>query len=139
MIKINDINKSGDLSSSKTKKASGGESFSLFLKETMKPSTAPVGGTSGISVTDAVFAAQMVDGEEEKEKRKKMLKRGSALLDKLEDIREGLLLGYISKDKLIEISRYVKENKFNMADEKLAGIIGEIELRVEVELAKLMK
>lgn len=139
MIKINDINKSGDLNSSKTKKASGGESFSLFLKETMKPSTAPVGGTSGISVTDAVFAAQMVDGEEEKEKRKKMLKRGSALLDKLEDIRDGLLLGYISKDKLIEISRYVKENKFNMADEKLAGIIGEIELRVEVELAKLMK
>ena len=61
------------------------------------------------------------------------------LLEKLEEIRDGLLLGYISKDKLIEISRYVRETKINTADEKLAELIGEIELRVEVELAKLMK
>lgn len=139
MIKINDVNKASDLSSSKTKKASGGESFSLFLKESMKSSAAPVGGTSGISVADAIFAAQMVDGEEDREMRKKMLKRGNTLLDKLEEIRDALLSGYISKDKLIEISRYVKESNFNPNDERLASIIGEIELRIEVELAKLMK
>ena len=63
----------------------------------------------------------------------------TVLLEKLEEIRDGLLLGYISKDKLIEISRYVRETKINTADEKLAELIGEIELRVEVELAKLMK
>lgn len=93
----------------------------------------------GISVSDAIFAAQMVSGEEEREKRRQMLRRGDTLLEKLEEIRDGLLLGYISKDKLIEISRYVKETKINTADEKLAELIGEIELRVEVELAKLMK
>ena len=134
MIKVNDINKAGDLgASSKAKKASGGDSFSLYLKETMKPSSA------GISVSDAIFAAQMVNGEEEREKRRQMLRRGDTLLEKLEEIRDGLLLGYISKDKLIEISRYVRETKINTADEKLAELIGEIELRVEVELAKLMK
>lgn len=140
MIKVNDINKAGDLgASSKAKKASGGDSFSLYLKETMKPSSSPVGGSAGISVSDAIFAAQMVNGEEEREKRRQMLRRGDTLLEKLEEIRDGLLLGYISKDKLIEISRYVKETKINTADEKLAKLIGEIELRVEVELAKLMK
>ena len=140
MIKVNDINKAGDLgASSKAKKASGGDSFSLYLKETMKPSSCPVGGSAGISVSDAIFAAQMVNGEEEREKRRQMLRRGDTLLEKLEEIRDGLLLGYISKDKLIEISRYVRETKINTADEKLAELIGEIELRVEVELAKLMK
>ena len=140
MIKVNDINKAGDLgASSKAKKASGGDSFSLYLKETMKPSSSPVGGSADISVSDAIFAAQMVNGEEEREKRRQMLRRGDTLLEKLEEIRDGLLLGYISKDKLIEISRYVRETKINTADEKLAELIGEIELRVEVELAKLMK
>ena len=140
MIKVNDINKAGDLgASSKAKKTSGGDSFSLYLKETMKPSSSPVGGSAGISVSDAIFAAQMVNGEEEREKRRQMLRRGDTLLEKLEEIRDGLLLGYISKDKLIEISRYVKETKINTADEKLAELTGEIELRVEVELAKLMK
>ena len=140
MIKVNDINKAGDLgASSKAKKTSGGDSFSLYLKETMKPSSSPVGGSAGISVSDAIFAAQMVSGEEEREKRRQMLRRGDTLLEKLEEIRDGLLLGYISKDKLIEISRYVKETKINTADEKLAELIGEIELRVVVELAKLMK
>ena len=140
MIKVNDINKAGDLgASSKAKKTSGGDSFSLYLKETMKPSSSPVGGSAGISVSDAIFAAQMVNGEEEREKRRQMLRRGDTLLEKLEEIRDGLLLGYISIDKLIEISRYVKETKINTADEKLAELIGEIELRVEVELAKLMK
>lgn len=139
MIKVDDANKIKDLSSAKTKKASGGESFSLYLKETMKPQSAPVGGTSGISVADAIFAAQMVDGEEEKELRKKSLKRGQSLLEKLEEIRDGLLKGYISRDRLIEISRFVKEKKFSSPDPQLEEIIGEIELRVEVELAKLMK
>ena len=89
MIKVNDINKAGDLgASSKAKKASGGDSFSLYLKETMKPSSSPVGGSAGISVSDAIFAAQMVNGEEEREKRRQMLRRGDTLLEKLEEIRD---------------------------------------------------
>lgn len=140
MIKINDVNKTGDLGgASKTKKVTDGNSFSLYLKETMKSTSSPVGGSVGISVSDAIFATQMVNGEEERERRKQMLRRGNTLLEKLEEIRDGLLMGYISKDRLIEISRYVKETKINIADEKLTEIIAEIELRVEVELAKLMK
>ena len=88
---------------------------------------------------DAIFAAQMVDGEEERQIRKKFLKKGNVLLDKLEEIREGLLIGEISKDKLIEISRMVKNRDIECEDKKLKEIIEEIELRVEVELAKIMR
>lgn len=140
MIKVGDVNKANDLASGgKAKKVAGGESFSLYLKETMKPASAPVGGSSSISVADAIFAAQMVEGEEEKEIKRKLIKKASTLLEKLEEIRDGLLNGYISKDKLIEISRFVKERKFDSSDENLMELLGEIELRVEVELAKLIK
>ncbi len=139
MIKIDDVNKVKDLNASKAKKSSGGESFSVYLNETMKPQSTPVNGGTGINIADAIFATQMVEGEEEREIRKKLLKRGQTLLEKLEEIRDGLLLGYISRDKLIEISRLVKDNRYRTEDSRLQEILDEIELRVEVELAKLMK
>lgn len=138
MIKINDINKTSDVNTSKgIKKTSGGESFSTYLNETMAKKAQQVGGTSGISVTDAIFATQMVGSEEEREIRKKLIKRGFSLLEKLEEIRDALLLGYMSKDKLIETARMVKEHQAESSDPKLQEIMAEIELRVEVELAKL--
>ena len=138
MIKVNDINKTNDVSPGKNiRKTSGGESFSAYLNETMSTKSQQVSGTSGVSVTDAIFAAQMVDGEEEREIRKKLIKRGYTLLEKLEEIRDALLLGYMSKDKLIETARMVKEHQAESSDPKLQEIMAEIELRVEVELAKL--
>lgn len=139
MINISEINKAKSLSSSKTKKSADGSSFSAYLKNSVGEGSKAVSGASGITVTDAIFAAQMVNDEEQKQMRRKMLKRGQTLIEKLEEIRDGLLLGHISKDRLIEISRYVKDRSFQADDDKLNGIISEIELRVEVELAKLTR
>lgn len=139
MFKVGDVNKSKDISTSKVKKSTSGSDFSSYLNETFKSGDAPVSGTSNISVADAIFATQMVGGLEEKEIRKKLVKRGLSLLDKLEDIRDAILLGHVSKDKLIDISRFVKERNVDTTDDKLKAIMSELELRVEVELAKLMK
>lgn len=136
-MKVNDINKSSEISSGKVKKSTGGTDFASFLKAPTSTQTSPVSGMTNVSSLDAIFATQMVDGVEERERRKKMIKRGKNLLDKLEEIRSALLVGYIAKDKLIEISRLVKEQKTMCEDERLLNIIAEIELRVEVELAKL--
>lgn len=138
-MKVSDINKSSEVTSGKVRKSSGGADFVSFLKTQNNTQTTPVSGMANVSSLDAIFATQMVDGEEEKERRKKMIKHGKTLLDKLEDIRTALLNGYIAKDKLIEISRMVKEQKTTCEDERLLNIIAEIELRVEVELAKLTK
>lgn len=138
MIKVNDVNKTNELSSPKsTHRAGSGESFASYLNETMANRPQQVGGTSGIAVADAIFAAQTVGSEEEREIRKKLVKRGFSLIEKLEEIRDALLLGYISKDKLIETSRFVKEHQAESSDPRLQEIMAEIELRVEVELAKL--
>lgn len=140
MFKVNDINKSNELNSSKTvKKSEGGDSFSSYLQKTSSGTSAQVSGTGNISITDAIFAAQMVGNEEERQMRRKMIKRGQQLIEKLEEIRDSLLVGHISKDRLIDISRMVKERSINTNDERLNEIMAEIELRVEVELAKLTK
>ena len=140
MISIRDINKTKGLTSaSKAKKSSGGESFSSYLGAAMGKGSEAVSQSSNISVANAIFATQMVDSDEEKEIAKHLIKRGNSLLEKMEEIRDGLLIGEISKDKLIEISRFVKDRRFETQDERLKDIIDEIELRIEVELAKLMK
>ena len=140
MFRIDDIRKTAELAKGKsTKKVSTSESFAEYLKMLSAQESNNIQNTSAMTSADAIFAAQMVDGEEEQQKKQKLLKRGYGLLDKLEEIREGLLLGSISKDKLIEISRMVKNKNVDCDDEKLREIMDEIELRVEVELAKIMR
>ena len=138
MLNVREINKTTELSTGKTKKAGSGESFASYLQDVNKPENRMVSASAGISGADAIFAAQMINDEEGRERRRQALKRGYNLLEKLEEIRDGLLMGYISKDKLIEISRFVKEKDIQSSDPKLQEIMQEIELRVEVELAKLM-
>ena len=139
LFKINEIKKSVDVSKTKsTKKADLTESFADYLRTNVEKNIESVQSTSAMTSADAIFAAQMVDGEEEKLIRKKLVKKGNTLLDSLEEIRQGLLFGEISKDKLIEISRIVKQKNINSRDEKLLEIMQEIELRVEVELTKLI-
>ena len=140
MFRIDDIRKSAELAKGKsTRKVSTGESFSEYLKMSSAQEGNNIQNTTAMTSADAIFAAQMVDGEEERQKKQKLLKRSYGLLDRLEEIRDGLVLGSISKDKLIEISRMVKNKNIKCDDEKLREIMEEIELRVEVELAKIMR
>ena len=138
-MQINDVSKIKDSSSAKVKKATSGGDFSAYLRDIIQAKPETISGTSPLSAADAIFAAQMVGEEEEKELKKQQLRRGKTLLDKLEEIRDGLLRGYLSKESLIEMAQFVREKKLLSQDERLNEIIEEIELRVEVELAKLMK
>lgn len=137
-MKVNDVSKNSEVSSQKIRKNTSGYDFASFLKTSADAQPSPVSAMSNVSSLDAIFATQMVDATEEREKRKKLLNRGKSLLDKLDEIRSALLMGYISKEKLIEISRLLNEQKTICEDERLLDIIAEIELRVEVELAKLI-
>ena len=140
LFKVNDIKKNEGISGGKSiKKNTGDASFAEYLNNISNSKSQQVSGTTVISVTDAIFAAQMINDEEEKQIRHKLIKRGFSLLDKLEEIRDAILLGYISKEKLIEISRMIKEHQVESSDPKLQEILSDIELRVEVELAKLTK
>ena len=138
MFKVEDVRKTTELAQGKNIRKIGGENFADYLSTGGVSKQDQVQATAAMTSADAIFAAQMVQDEEERQIRQKLVKKGNTLLKNLEEIREGLLVGEISKEKLIEISRFVKEKDIQSSDPKLQEILQEIELRVEVELAKLM-
>ena len=138
MFKIEDVRKTTELAQGKNIRKIGGENFADYLSTGGVSKQDQIQATSAMTSADAIFAAQMVQDEEERQIRQKLVKKGNALLEKLEEIRDGLLAGEISREKLIEISRFVKERDMQSSDPRLQEILQEIELRVEVELAKLM-
>ena len=140
MFKVEDINKSAELSGTKsTRKIGSGESFAQYLNIGNNSEKQGVRSTEAVASADAIFATQMITDEEKRQIRDKVIKKAKNLLDKLDEIRDGLLVGEIAKDKLIEISRFVKQRDVESDDERLNEILSEIELRVEVELAKLTR
>ncbi len=138
MFKVEDVRKTTELAQGKNIRKIGGENFADYLSTGGVSKQDQVQATAAMTSADAIFAAQMVQDEEERQIRQKLVKKGNALLKNLEEIREGLLVGEISKEKLIDISRFVKERDMQSSDPRLQEILQEIELRVEVELAKLM-
>ncbi len=72
----------------------------------------------------------------EREKRRQMAERGMRGLDQLEDLHRELMTGDPSPQRLLELTEWVRDSEMP-SDPKLASIFSDIELRVQVELAKL--
>jgi hypothetical protein len=64
-------------------------------------------------------------------------RRAEDILDRLEELRLGLLAGTIPRDRLESLEQIVREHRDQVADPRLGEILDEIELRARVELAKL--
>ena len=120
------------------KVSSADGNFASFLEETDALSSSAVGATAGVTGLDALLAAQSVgDALQDGAKKRRAAKRGNDILDKLEDLRTAILSGSISKSKLIELAQMLRERRETGLDDELNGILDDIELRAQVELAKL--
>ncbi len=71
------------------------------------------------------------------ESKKKGMQRGHDLLDQLERIRLNLLTGSISINQLRQIRGRIAEMQPESLDPELKNILDGIEMRVQIELAKL--
>ncbi|OIQ90891.1 flagellar assembly protein FliX [mine drainage metagenome] len=118
-------------------------SSSAFAQHLASPAEEPVEEALGLEATvtvgniDALLAVQAADDSTEREQRRRLIQRGEDILDKLEDVRHGLLIGAIPKDKLVALAQLVRTRRDTVGDPRLAAVLDEIELRAEVELAKL--
>jgi hypothetical protein len=83
---------------------------------------------------DAVLTLQSV-GEPD-ERRKRALKRGNELLDRLDELRHGLLTGRLSNSSLLDLQRRLNDAREEVEDRSLAAVLDELDVRVAVELAK---
>lgn len=94
---------------------------------------------SGMVGIGGILAAQSVDtdGAPNREQRQRRAARGTQILDRLEEVRRGLLTGTVPKSRLQELAQLVREKRERGADPLISRLLDEIELRAEVELAKL--
>ena len=92
-----------------------------------------------VTGVESLLAAQNVDDSMGEEARRRMARRGEEILDRLEEVRLGLLNGSIPKSRLAELAQLVRHKRESGADPRLSAIMDEIELRAEVELTKLTR
>lgn len=119
--------------SSGTRRSASG-TFSLDSGNTTRPASA----TSGMRVIggiDALLALQGVD--EPGERRKKAVRRGRTALDALDALKLGLLSGTLDTAALARLKSVTGGLAEPTGDAGLDTVLAEIELRVEVELAKI--
>lgn len=82
---------------------------------------------------DAILALQSVEGPLERKKR--AVRRGRSLLDTLEEIKADLLVGQVSAERLDHLAAMLDEVR-EQASAELDAVLDDIDLRVQVELAK---
>lgn len=83
---------------------------------------------------DALLALQGI--EDPTERRKRSVRRGRGALDALDDLKIGLLSGSLDNTTVMRLRDAAANLKETSGDPGLDAVLSEIELRVEVELAK---
>ena len=112
--------------------ASGGFSVKDGDNTAATAGLSPLRTVGGI---DALIALQGVD--DATERRRHAVKRGRVALDALDELKVGLLGGELTPATLQKLKAVAAHLKNGSGDPALDGVLAEIELRVEVEIAKL--
>ncbi len=124
----------------KTGKAgsSSGTSFGGLLGGVDEASeTQHAASSNVIARVDVLLAAQGSEDPAERASRGRMQKRGGDILHQLDKIRLAMLTGNLSVGNLIDIADVVAAHRERIGDPQLAGILDEIDLRAQIEIAKM--
>lgn len=112
----------------------GGSEFSLPDMASATESKAAAAPKATATI-DALLALQGVE-EDPVERRRRSVRRGRGALDVLDDLKMGLLSGNFDPSTVTRLRTAAAELKSSSGDTGLDAVLAEIELRVEVELAK---
>jgi hypothetical protein len=95
----------------------------------------PVVAPKASANIDALLAMQGIE-EDPVERRRRSVQRGKGALDVLDDLKIGLLSGNFDASTVSRLREAAANLKSSSGDPGLDAVLSEIELRVEVELAK---
>ena len=112
---------------------SGGGSFTVSEQESPRRSAAAT-SLRAISTVDALIALQGV--EDPTERKKRAVAKGRNALDVLDSLKLGLLDGGVDQSVLARLKVASEGLAETSGDAGLDLVLGEIDLRVAVELAK---
>lgn len=111
----------------------GGGTFSVSEETASQPQSGPV-ALRTLGGIDALIALQGI--EDPLERRRRVVKHGRRALDALDEVKLGLLAGTIDQATMLRLKSVAADLKEGSGDERLDSVLAEIDLRVEVELAK---
>ncbi len=122
----------------RVKKSASGKAGSGFVSELDKgaedASVAPASGVSQVAAVNSLLSLQEVPDSLEKKRR--LVRRGADILDRLDEIRLGLLDGAIPRGTLTRLLQEVQLKRETVDDPGLLEALDAIELRARVEIAK---
>jgi Class II flagellar assembly regulator len=118
---------------SSTRRASS-TGFSLPEPSTLADEVRSAAAPKAAGTIDALLALQGV--EDPVERRKRSVARGRGALDVLDELKIGLLAGSLEASTVARLRDAAASLKSSSGDPRLDSLLSEIELRVEVELAK---
>jgi Class II flagellar assembly regulator len=107
--------------------------FTVEQQETPR-NAAGTGSLRAISTVDALIALQGVENPTERKKR--AVAKGRNALDVLDTLKLGLLDGSVDQSTLARLKVAAEGLTEGTGDSGLDAVLGEIDLRVAVELAK---
>ena len=113
-------------------KASGG-AFSKLLQD--GNAVAATSAAKPVAAVDSLLSVQA--SEADQNRGGAGAARARNMLDRLEDLRHGLLLGIVPGDRLADLAVMARARQDEFTDPALQEILRDIELRARVELAKL--
>jgi hypothetical protein len=126
--------------SNTTKAGSKGASFSSYLSETDDAeSTNDAGRVIGVGGMLGLLSVQANEQATEREQRRQAYEYGEDLLADLDSLRVGLILGEYNQMQLQGLVNRVQQRQKTDNDQGLNDILADIELRAQVELAKLQR
>ena len=112
-----------------------GVDFSQYIKSGQDSQS--VATTKAITNVDSLLAVQAAENPTERAARKRMRERSNSIIEGLENIRTAMLTGNLTVGHMIDIADVVASHREKVQDPKLTDIMDEIDLRAQVELAKM--
>ena len=116
-----------------TARRTGGSTFTVNEQETPR-NTSAAGSLRSVSTLDALMALQGVENPAERKKR--AVTKGRNALDVLDALKIGMLDGSVDGSTIARLKVASEGLTDGSGDSGLDTVLGEIDLRVAVELAK---
>lgn len=127
-------NVAGRVANTQASRRAGAGGFSLGETDAPK-SSQPAAALRTIGGIDALIALQGQD--DPAERRQRAVKRGRSALDVLDDLKLQVLGGTLGPSTLQRLKSATTDLRDSSGDDRLDSVLAEIELRLEVEIAKM--
>lgn len=98
-----------------------------------------VGATQSIAKVDALLAVQGAESATERKAKRQMRERGDNILRQMDHLRLAILTGNLTIGQVIDIADVVASHREKINDPKMTAVLDEIDMRAQIEIAKLRK